>query len=79
MKIKDIKDLQTKTVDELKKLLSEAQDALGELKLSHQQNKLKDTRSIFNTRKQIAVLKTIMQGKKLSVAKKASDDKGGKE
>lgn len=64
MKIKEIKDLQTKTVDELKKLLSEARDALVEIKLSHQQNKLKDTRSIFNTRKQIAVLKTIMQGKK---------------
>jgi ribosomal protein L29 len=64
MKTQTLKDLQTKTLDELKKMLKEGQDGLVELKLSHQQNKLKNTRSIFITRKEIAAIKTIMRGKK---------------
>jgi ribosomal protein L29 len=65
MKTKELKDLQIKTVEELKKLVVEAEEMLRELKLSHQQNKLKDTRSIFTTRKKIAVLQTIMQMKEV--------------
>lgn len=63
MKVNEKKDLQTKTKAELVKLLQEAQALLMNLKLDHQQAKLKDTRSIFNTRKRIAVLQTILKGK----------------
>jgi ribosomal protein L29 len=69
MKTKESKDLQTKTVDELKKLLKETQDALFALKIDHQQNKLKNTRAIFNTRKKYAVLQTIMNMKAKEVKK----------
>ncbi|HZE87261.1 MAG TPA: 50S ribosomal protein L29 [Methylomirabilota bacterium] len=61
MTTKDKKELQTKTVEEVKKLLQEAKTALIALRFDHQQNKLKNTRDIFNTRKKIAVLQTIMQ------------------
>lgn len=63
MKINEKKDLQSKTKSELVKLLQDAQAALMNLKLDHQQNKLQNTRSIFNTRKRIAVLQTILKGK----------------
>lgn len=78
MKSKDLKEIHTKTVVELKKLLKEAQDKLMTLKLDHQQNKLKNTRELFNVRKQIAVLQTIMNIKKSAVTKVMAD-KGGKE
>ena len=78
MKSKDLKEIHTKTVVELKKLLKEAQDKFMTLKLDHQQNKLKNTRELFNVRKRIAVLKTIMNLKKSAVTKVMAD-KGGKE
>ena len=87
MKTNEKKDLQTKTVAELTKLIQDAEKEIVDLKLSHQQSKLSDTRSIFNTRKRLAVLKTLMtikmaaekvaEKEKSSVAL-AKDDKGGK-
>lgn len=65
MKTKDKKELLTRSVSELKKLLEEARKAIVSLKLDHQQNKLKDTRSIFNKRKEIAVLQSIINLKKI--------------
>ncbi|HEX8932039.1 MAG TPA: 50S ribosomal protein L29 [Patescibacteria group bacterium] len=65
MKTKEIKDLQTKTMVELKKLLKDAATNLVTLKLDHQQSKLSNTRSIFNVRKQIAIIKTIMKVKEV--------------
>ncbi len=64
MKTKEMKELHSKTVDELKKLLKDVSIALATLKLDHQQNKLKNTRDLFNKRKEIAVLQTILQIKK---------------
>jgi ribosomal protein L29 len=61
MKTNEKKDLQTKTKTELVKLLQDAQALLVSLKLDHQQNKLKNTSEISNTRKRIAVLKTILR------------------
>ena len=94
MKINDKKELFTKSALELKKLLDEAVKAVVDLKLDHKQNKLKDTRSIFNKRKEVAILKSILNVKmaietvKEEVKKvekkvkpsfaKASDGKGGK-
>ena len=63
MKTKDKKELHTKTIDDLKKLLDEAKKIVGQLKFDHQQNKLKNTRDIFNKRKEVAVLKSIMKVK----------------
>jgi len=72
------KDLQTKTIEELKKLLTDARKALLDLKLDKEQNKLKNTSELSWKRKEIAVLQTIMNIKK-TVEAKAVADKGGKE
>lgn len=66
MKIKDKKELFTKTENELLKLLKDAQGEVINLKLDKVQNKLKNTREIFNTRKKIAVLQTILKKKELT-------------
>jgi ribosomal protein L29 len=63
MKTTDKKELQTKNVKDLQKLIAEAKKTLGQMKLDHVQNKLKNTRSLFNTRKEIAVMQSILQVK----------------
>ena len=63
MKRNEKKDLHTKTADELKKLIKDAQEALGSLLLDKEQYTLKSTRSVFNKKKEIAVLKTILREK----------------
>ncbi len=63
MKINDRKELHTKSVEELQKLLKEAYTTLSEVKLDHVQNKLKNTRIIFTGRKEIAVIKTLITEK----------------
>ena len=76
MKTKDKKELFTKTYEDLKKLLDEAKKAVMQLKFDHQQNKLKNTRDIFNKRKEVAVLKSIMNIKKIvEVANKVKEAK----
>lgn len=63
MNVKDIKELHTKTVVELKKLLKDAEVELLSLKLDHKQAKLKNVRSISTRRREIAILKTILREK----------------
>lgn len=63
MKSKEIKDLQTKTIEELQKLLVDARAAFFTLQLDNSQHKLKDTRSLFWKRKEIARIATAIQGK----------------
>lgn len=63
MKLKDKKELHTKSVTELKKLLKDAQEALLSLRMDHEQNKLKDTSSLTSKRREIAVFKTILTQK----------------
>ncbi len=60
MKINDKKELQEKSKEGLVKLLQEAQVAFSQLRLDHVQNKLKNTRDLFNKRKEIAIMKTIL-------------------
>ena len=69
MKKNEIKELHTRSMVELRKLLKDALATLAALKLDHEQNKLKDTRSIFHKRKEIAVLRTIMRAKEGNAAK----------
>jgi ribosomal protein L29 len=63
MKAIDKKTVQTKSIKELKKQVEELQKTLAQLKLDHTQNKLKNTRSIFHTRKEIAVLQSVLHVK----------------
>lgn len=69
MKTKDKKDLFTKNIKELRSMLSEARDALFNLKMEKSQNKLKNTRSIFMKRKEIARILTVLRGKEFENAK----------
>lgn len=66
MKIKQRKELHQKTMDELKTALKEARGKLFDLKLERAQKKLKNTRSIFETRKNIARIATIVKGKEMT-------------
>ena len=63
MKTIDKKTLQTKSVKELQKQIEEARKMLDQLKLDHSQLKVKNTRSIFNSRTDIAVMQSILQVK----------------
>ena len=65
MKTTDKKALAVKSVKELQKLIDETYKNLNQLRLDHVQNKLKNTRSIFNTRKEIAVMQSVLQQVKL--------------
>jgi ribosomal protein L29 len=60
MKTVDKKALPAKTVKDLEKMVEEAYKTLNQFKLDHVQNKLKNTRSIFTTRKEIAVLQSVL-------------------
>jgi ribosomal protein L29 len=63
MKVNDKKELHAKESSELKKMLKDGHELLLSLKLDREQNKLKNTRGIFHTRKNIAIIKTILRGK----------------
>lgn len=63
MKVNDKKELHAKSVSELKKLINDTYNTVRELKLDNVQNKLKNTRSIFNTRKELAVMQSILSMK----------------
>lgn len=64
MKVNDRKELHSKTVEELEKLLKGAYNTLSQIKLDNEQNKLKNTRSMTLTRKEIAVMMTILNEKR---------------
>ena len=63
MKINDKKELHSKTTEELEKLLKESYNTLTQIRLDSVQNKLKNTSSMTNTRKEIAVMKTLITEK----------------
>lgn len=62
---KDLKEINTKSEKELKVLLTEKRKELFNLKLDNKQNKLKNTRIIFNLRKEIARILTLIREKQL--------------
>lgn len=62
---KDLKEISTKTEKELRELLSEKRAVLFNHKLDKSQIKLKNTSSIFNTRKEIARILTLLTEKEL--------------
>lgn len=66
MKQKQRKEIFSKSTDELKALVKEAKKTLGQMKLDLAQFKLKNTRSVFNKRKEIALIQTALRGKELA-------------
>jgi ribosomal protein L29 len=67
MKLKDKKELHAKSINELKKLIIEAKDALSALRMDKTLNKLKNTRQLFIKGKEIARMLTIVRMKELAL------------
>ncbi|HBB76497.1 MAG: 50S ribosomal protein L29 [Candidatus Levybacteria bacterium RIFOXYA1_FULL_41_10] len=67
MKIRIKKDLRTKSVKELSDLIKENNNKIFDLRIEKSQNKLKNTREIFNLRKDVARMLTFIQEKEASV------------
>lgn len=65
MKSKDKKTMSDKSTNELQAQLKEARDELFSLRLDKAQNKLKNTRSLFLKRKEIAYVLTLIREKEL--------------
>lgn len=63
MKSKDRQDIKSKETKELQTMLKDARQRLFQAKLDQTQFKLKNTRSLFTTRKEIAVILTALQEK----------------
>jgi ribosomal protein L29 len=72
MKTKDKKQIFEKSEKELGKTLKEAKEALFNLNLDLRQNKLKNTRSIFWKKKEIAWILTAISEKKLQAKEEGS-------
>lgn len=70
-----IKEISGKDEKELKELLKTKKKELIDLKLENKQNKLKNTRSIFNTRKEIARIMTLIREKQLQTVKEVKPAK----
>lgn len=63
MKAKDKKELPTKTIAELRTALQDARKILFDLRMATVQQKLKNTRSLFVKRKEIATILTVLREK----------------
>ena len=63
---KNLAEIYSKSEIELKKMLFDKKQELFNLKLGNKQNKLKNTRVIFNTRKEIARILTLIKEKELT-------------
>lgn len=63
---KDLKEIYSRTEKELKDLLITKRSDLSKLNIDNKQNKLKNTRSIFNTRKEVARIMTLIREKELA-------------
>lgn len=66
MKLKDKKEIFTKSEKELKKSLLEAREELFKLNMELSQRKLKNTRQIFWKKKEIAMILTALTENKLT-------------
>lgn len=60
------KDIFAKDMEELKNDLRSARQDLSNLLMDHSQFKLKNTRQIFNKRKEIAKILTVLRTKELT-------------
>ena len=63
---KDLKQIANKSEKELRELLKSKKEDLFKLNLDNKQNKLKNTRSIYNSRKEIARILTLIRERELA-------------
>lgn len=73
MKTKDKKELHSKSIKELNKLVTDAKDALVGLKMDKTQNKLKNTSILTIKRKEIAQMLTVIRMKELAEVQAAKN------
>lgn len=66
MKTKIKQELKNKDVSELRKQLADTRKTLYQARLDQSQFKLKNTRSLTHTRKEIAVILTLLKEKELN-------------
>jgi large subunit ribosomal protein L29 len=71
MKRKDIQELSSKEVKELRTLLKEKQESLFTAQLDHKTGKLTNKRSLSSTRDDIARIKTVLRQKEVTHGKTA--------
>ncbi|OGH23802.1 MAG: 50S ribosomal protein L29 [Candidatus Levybacteria bacterium RIFCSPHIGHO2_02_FULL_42_12] len=64
MKKKDMQALRNKDANEFRRMIDEAKKELFKLKLDLSMQKLKNTRAVFEKRKDIARLLTLLEEKK---------------
>jgi large subunit ribosomal protein L29 len=74
---KAMKDIVNKNDKELKDLLKEKREERYKLNLDNRQNKLKNSRSLFNSRKELARILTIMRERELSKTEEPKVEAGG--
>lgn len=67
MKKNDILDLKGKTVDELSRLLLDAREEIGKLKIEMSLRKSKDVNRLRNKRKDVARILTFLKMKKITL------------
>lgn len=79
MKLKEKKELFSKTAQELQQILKETDVELFKNKIAHTQRKLKNTRSLFDLRKKKARILTVLNQKLVAalLPKKATSAKLG--
>ncbi len=65
---RDLKEIGAKTEKELRDHLVLKREELSKLKIDNKQNKLKNTRIIFNTRKEVARILTLIRERELAAA-----------
>lgn len=65
MKVKDKKEIFTKTINELKGVLKDKRNELFNLKIELSQRKLKNMKEVFFKRKEIALILTAIREKEL--------------
>ncbi|MEK9176587.1 MAG: 50S ribosomal protein L29 [Patescibacteria group bacterium] len=66
---KDLKEIAAKSDKELKETLAAKREELFKHNLDNKQNKLKNTRVIFNTRKELARILTLIRERELAAVK----------
>ena len=79
MKLREKKDLRTKTKKDLLDLLKEKKERVSSLMVEQSQNKLKNTRQTFNLRKDIAIILTFLREMEFTKALKTKQNEEQKE
>ena len=78
MKLRDIKELHTKTKEELRTMLKETAASLSSAELEHAQRKLTNTTSLSSMRADIARIKTVLHMKMAETVSETIPAEGGK-